>query len=321
VDPKTGRFLFLFVEGILPTDHPLEGMKHWQMQHWISKDGGRTVSFEGPIVHEDPSCNPSHPFPDVWAGKNCVMMGDLGMRPLTRDDGIILVPVQSSSIGPDGKWFNPTGAMTYLDSMVLMGRWTEEGRLAWRCSERIKPDPARTTRGLFEPTLAILDDGRILIVMRGSNDIRPSLPGYRWFSLSDDGGETWSEAQPWTYTDHTPFFSPSSCSQLLAYSDGRLFWFGNISPTNPQGNAPRYPLVMAEVDRHSGLLRRDSVTVLDDRQPDENAQIFLSNFLVREERGTGRLILHLTRLFAKSFQKGNEYDWTADSLVYGIEVA
>ena len=33
VDPATGRYVTLWVEGVLPTDQPLEGMKAWQIHY------------------------------------------------------------------------------------------------------------------------------------------------------------------------------------------------------------------------------------------------------------------------------------------------
>jgi hypothetical protein len=320
VDSPTGRFLFFWIQGVLPTDNPIEGLRNWTLHYSISEDGGRTESFNGQIIHEGSGYDAIHHLPGVTRGKNCAMMGDLGMRPLTRKDGTILVPVQSSPLGPDGEYYNPSGGYTYLDSMVLIGRWTPQGTLAWRSSARMKADPELTTRGVFEPTLAELNNGRLMMVMRGSNDSQPKLPARKWLSFSNDGGQTWTDPAPWTYTDGTTFFSPSSCSQLVPYSDGRLFWFGNICPVNARGNGPRYPLIIAEVDRVSGLLESESVTVIDDRQPEETPQLFLSNFLVREDRETRRLVLHLTRLFAKRYQQGDKYDWTADSLIYELDV-
>ena len=90
---------------------------------------------------------------------------------------------------------------------------------------------------------------------------------------------------------------------------------GNICPANPRGNAPRYPIVLGEVDRRSGLLIRDSVAIVDDRQPDDSASLTLSNICVREDRATGNLLLHLGRLFAKQAR-----DWTTDALQYRIAV-
>jgi len=95
---------------------------------------------------------------------------------------------------------------------------------------------------------------------------------------------------------------------------------GNICKDNPKGNSPRYPLMLGEVDRHTGCLIRDSLAVIDDIQPSESPKLTLSNFLVREERGSGDLLLHLTRLFANDFGQTKGHDWTADAWVYRITV-
>jgi hypothetical protein len=321
VDPATGRYVTIWTEGVLPTDNPLEGMRQWTLHYTVSEDGGRTQRVNEQIIHEGPGYDAVHHLPGVTVGKNCVMLGDLGQRPLTRSDGVILVPVQSSPVGPDGDYVNPGRGLTYTDCLLLMGRWRPDGRLAWTASERVIGDPARTTRGLIEPTIAELADGRILMVMRGSNDKKPELPGYRWHSFSADGGATWSQPEPWTYTDGAAFFSPSSCSQLIPYSDGRLFWMGNLCAGNPRGNSPRYPLVLGEVDLSSGRLIRDRVDVIDDRQAGDSPFLTLSNFYVREDRETGDLLLHMSRLFARDFREGGKLDWTADSLLYRIRVA
>ena len=116
------------------------------------------------------------------------------------------------------------------------------------------------------------------------------------------------------------FHSPSSTSQLFPWRDGRLFWVGNISPTNPKGNSPRYPLVIGEVDRDSGLLIGDPVHVIDDRQPGESEHLTLSNFYAREDRETGHLLLHMSRLFAHDARRDGAIDWTADALQYRISL-
>ena len=95
---------------------------------------------------------------------------------------------------------------------------------------------------------------------------------------------------------------------------------GNICKNNPAGNGPRYPIVLCEVDRENGLVIRDSVSVVDDRKPGESEYLTLSNFLVREDRENGDLLLHMSRLFAQDFRKGGKIDWTADALLYRIRV-
>ena len=298
VDLQTGRYISVWTEGILPSDDPLEGMIRWTLHYSVSEDGGRTQIVNEQIVHTGDGYDAIHHLPGVSVGANCVMIGDLGQRPLTRSDGVILIPVQSTPVGPDGTYHNPGAGYTYTDCLMLMGTWRNDGRLDWTCSERIVGDPERTTRGVIEPTIAELADGSILMVMRGSNDARHDLPGHRWMSRSTDAGITWTTPVPWTYDDSVAFHSPSSCSQLIPHSDGRLFWMGNLCEQNPEGNRPRYPIILGEVDRHSGELIRSSVTSIDDRQPGESEQLTLSNFYVREERGTGDLLLHMPRFFA-----------------------
>ncbi len=319
-DPATGKYLTVWTEGVLPNDNPLEGMKQWKLHYSVSENGGKTQSVNEQIIHAGEEFDEIHHLPGVTVGKNCVMMGDLGERPLTRSDGTILLPVQSSPVGPNGEYFNPGGGYTYTDCLLLFGVWKSDGRLSWTTSERLVGDPSKTTRGLIEPTIAELADGSILMVMRGSNDGHREWPGYKWYSKSRDGGHTWATAKPWTYTDGNPFFSPSATSQLIPHSDGRLFWMGNISEDNPKGNSPRYPIVIGEIDLETGLLIRDTVSTIDDRQPAESPHLTLSNFYAREDRENGNLLLHMTRLFAQDFRIDENVDWTADSLIYRITV-
>jgi len=320
LDPATGRCLRVWTHGVLPSDDPLEGMRQWTIHYSVSEDGGVTESAGRQIIHQGAEYDETHHLPGVTVGKNGAMMGDLGQRPLTREDGVIVVPIQVTPTGPDGEYFNPGRGFTYTDCMVLFGRWQADGSLAWTASERIVADPERTTRGVIEPTMAHLADGSLLMVMRGSNDGNPDLPGYRWQSRSSDGGETWTVPEPWACTDGEPFFSPSACSQLIPYSDGRLLWMGNVCRENPRGNSPRYPMVLCEVERETGLVVRDSITVIDDRAPDESPHLTLSNFYVREDRETGELLLYMARLFARDFREAGKEDWTTDALEQRIVV-
>jgi len=165
-----------------------------------------------------------------------------------------------------------------------------------------------------EPTIEFLERDRLLMILRGSNDRRPELPSYRWFSMSEDGGRRWTVPQPWTYRDGEPFFSPSACSQLVRHSSGRLFWLGNITSENPLGNRPRYPFVIGEVDRRTGMLRRESVRTIDTLQAGEDPVLSLSNFFAREDRQTREIAVHMTRLFARP------EEWAGDAYLYRVAV-
>jgi hypothetical protein len=306
VDPRTGRYLEFWNEGVLPTDDPMEGMRQWNI--FYSVEG-----VDHQVIQQGKEFNARHPLPGVYTGKNCVMLGDVPSLPITLKDGSILLPVQIAPLGPDGKLYNPGGGYTYTDVAILHARWKGK-HLVWRMAELIKGDPARTTRGMIEGTLATLADGRLIVVMRGSNHRKTDLPGYRWISYSHDGGWHWTPPAPWTYTSGDSFYSPSSCSQLLRHSNGKLYWLGNISGSNPLGNLPRRPFYVGEVDQHMGLLIRDSLILVDDRQPGEEEILTLSNFYGREDRETRQIALHMTRMF--TFKDG----WVGDAYLYKIDV-
>ena len=319
VDPRTDRFLWFLNEGLFDGDDPLQGMLRYQLRYRVSSDGGRSWETDELMVQDGDEYNEAHPFPDVWIGRNSMMFGDHTCVPIALPDGTILVPTQVCPLGPDGLYHNPGGGFTYHDTAIISGTWRDTS-VAWRIAGVIKGDPTRSTRGAIEPTIARLGDGRILVVMRGSNDARPELPGHRWYSIGGGDLDSWSSARPWSYTDGEPFYSPSACSQLLSHSSGRLLWIGNLLDQNPTGNGPRYPLVVAEVDSNSGLVVRDSVSTVDDRAPDESERLTLSNFHALEDRETGDVLVTLPRYSARA-PMGGSSDFTADLTLirFGID--
>ena len=193
--------------------------------------------------------------------------------------------------------------------------------MEWELSQLVKGDPQLSTRGMDEPTVAPLADGRLLMVIRGSNDKKPWLPGRRWVSYSSDQGRTWTKPEYWSYTTGELFFSPAASSQLLTLSSGRLFWLGNICPANPTGNRPRYPFVIGEVDRRTGLLDQTSIRVVDDRGPHDSAMLQLSGIASREDREMGEIVLNLTRFSAEPVDAADAtHNWTANAYLYHIPV-
>lgn len=319
VDPVSGRFLRFYNEALLPTDNPLEGFWRWVVKYAASEDGGFTWYLDEQVICTGAEFNAMHPVPGVNVGYNCIMIGDHASKQIFLKDGTLIVPVIISPVGPDGHYFNPGGGYTYSDAAVLRGRWSADGRhMEWELSQRVVADPQLSTRGMDEPTVAELPDGRLLMVLRASNDKKPQLPGRKWVSYSSDQGRTWSKPQFWSYTTGELFFSPAASSQLTMHSSGRLFWLGNITPTNPTGNRPRYPFVIGEVDTRTGLLDQKSVRVVDDRGPDDGELLALSSPSSREDRETGDIVLTMARWGARSV--GQEYNWTSDAYLYRIPV-
>ena len=299
LDKQKDRFIWFFNEGFFDGEDPLQGMLRYQLRYRVSSDGGHTWDTDELMIQEGEEFDKNHPFPDVWVGHNSMMIGDQSCVPLIDSEGNLWVPAQMCPLGPDKIYYNPGGGYTYHHTVIISGSWKDDSTIDWRLSGVVKGDPKRSTRGLLEPTIGKLDDGRMLMVMRGSNDVKPNLLGYRWVSIFDKHKEIWSMPLPWTYTDGEQFHSPSSCSQLLHHSSGRLLWIGNLCRENPQGNRPRYPLIIAEVDTKTGLLIRNSIKILDDRSPSESERLTLSNFHVLEDRKSHEILITLPRYFAQ----------------------
>ena len=317
VDPVCDRLLSLYNESILPHDDPLEeGMTNTFIKYRVSRDGGRSDALDEMVIQK--GFTREAPLRGVTVGRNAVMLGDNGCEPIRTRGGRLLVPVQVCPVGPEGNYINLGGGYTYHESAVLIGNWSDDPddlRITWDLSPYIRADPERSTRGAVEPTIAQFPDGRVLMVLRGSNDVKPHLPGRRWFTISSDEGDTWTPVAPWTYTDGEMFFSPSSMSQLLSHPNGAFYWLGNIAPHNPTGNAPRYPLMIGRVCPESLLLERDSLLTVDARRAGEHEGMTLSNFHAHVDRVTGDILLHMSRWMTRSPD-----DWTADALLYRAAV-
>lgn len=310
LDPRSGRTVNVYnaldTPGLDPTiKEPPVALNSYYLRYRVSNDAGRTWLFDEPVIQKGHV--EQHPLDCVWKGKNGFYFGDLGCQPIFTSRNELLVPIQICPLGPDGKLANPGGGFTYHESAVLIGRWDDTNRFTWDISQRIAGDPSRSTRGMIEPTIAELPDGRILMILRGSNARQKlhQLPSYKWRSLSTDGGRTWTTPEPWTYDTGESFYSPSSMSQLFTHSTGRVFWIGNITPENPNGNLPRYPLVIGEVDPKTLRLKKNTIFELDTRKSDE-APVELSHFRAQEDRDTKQIILTVPRGLIGS----NSTTWT-----------
>ncbi|MCO5051803.1 MAG: glycoside hydrolase [Verrucomicrobiae bacterium] len=315
LDARTDRLLVVFnaldTPGLDPNIiEPPIAQETYYLRYRVSADGGRTWLGDEPIIQTG-DYDAKHPVAGVWVGTNAIYLGDVGCLPIITRQGHVLVPAQMTVVGSDGKLANPAGGFTYTEVVVLIGTWTREGRLRWTASQQVRGDAFQTTRGLIEPTLAEFADGRILMVMRGSNggkaDPQSELPSRKWFCVSKDGGETWSQPAVWTYTDGEAFFSPSSMSTLFKHSSGRVFWAGNWSTTNCEGNLPRWPLVIGEVDAHSLKLMRNTLLTLDTKRPEDEAQgrLDLSHFTLLEDRETGDIIV----CYPRAHHAYQSYEW------------
>ena len=231
-------------------------------------------------------------------------------RPIKTSRGETILPIQSCPVDSDFK--NPF--LIKWQAGCFIGDWDGD-EIEWGLSEMVKIDPKLSSRGLCEPAIAELGSGAMMMVCRGSNSTIPAVPGYKWYCVSKDAGHSWSSVSPFSYDDGSNFFSPATGSMVVRNSRNRkLYWFGNIVPQNPDGNRPRYPLQVAEVNEKDIALRKDSVMVIEGRREEDSQLVQFSNFKVYEDRETGEFVLTMAR-----FQERGE-ELTSPAYEYRIEV-
>jgi hypothetical protein len=282
-----------------------------------SSDRGHTWSEPRQLRYEaGDAFDPAEPLKAGFLNHN---EGYPGNSILVRSNGTLVVCLAHANAPGDPK--NDTRPWR-MGSICFLGQWDEAGKAyEWRPGARVEIAPEISARGLMEPEMAELKDGRLLVVWRGSTQgwdgTVAQTPGRKFYSLSTDGGQTLSPPAEWRYADGSSFYSPSSFHRFLRHrATGKLYWLGNISATAPAGNGPRYPLIIAEVDETAAALQRATVTAIDDRQAGQG-DIQFSNFSLLEDRLTHDLVLYLTTYG----QEQDPQDWaTADCFRYTVSL-
>lgn len=302
--PTSGLLVDLWLRQIA-----LEG-RFYCFTYWrTSRDWGRTWSEPEQLTYEPGApFDPAEPLRPDFLQKNHAYPGS---NLLCRANGTLVACVAHANAAGDPENDRRPWRM---GSVVFSGNWDAEKRVfTWIPGARIEISPDVSSRGLMEPELAELADDRLLVIWRGSNT--PSTPGRKWFSLSSDGGRSLSDVKELTYDDGSRFYSPSSYHRMLRHSvTNKLYWFGNISAEAPNGNMPRYPLVMAEVDERRPGLVRSTVTAIDTRGSDQGRDVQFSNFSLLENRRTHAIELYLTTYG----QNAGDSPFSADAYRYEL---
>jgi len=189
----------------------------------------------------------------------------------------------------------------------------------------------RSSRGFSEPTIAKLKSGRIIVVMRGSNArpdswkgkrINPGTPSFKWFAYSDDGGKTFTEPMPWFFDSGEVVYSSATISHIIrSEKNGKLYWIGNITApaANIDGNYPRWPLQILEIDDTYGFAKKDTVVEIDTMREGESDKVQLSNFGILQDRETGNIEIHLTKI-GQFWPHRCDSVWKSEPWKYVIEL-
>lgn len=228
-------------------------------------------------------------------------------------NGDLLIPVGADVrsccriLGLDVNEVFPSCPQIMCGVIVVRARWMpDEGRYEMTYSRPQVISDMLSSRGVCEPCVCELPSGRIIVVFRGSNvqspnwhtRITPNTPGFKWFTVSDDGGKTFCPVMPWFFDTREAVYSSATLSCFFRSSaTGHTYWIGNITdPKMTNGNYPRWPLYICRVDDRYGYLLKDTLTEIDTRREGESDLVQLSNFSLMENRETKELEVRLCKI-------------------------
>jgi len=286
----------------------------------------RMFEFEEGGADYDPA-NPRNP---AFIDKNRVIGESVRILP----DGDVCVELWPTMTlcckiaGVDVNTFFPSCPNLQSGLIYARGHWNPDTQdFVFTYSNPIMLSDLQSSRGMMEPRLAILPGGRWLVVFRGSNlchkpwntRISPAAPGFKWYTYSDDGGKTFAPPQPWHFDTREVVYSPASISDFFrSGKNGKLYWIGNIidEPWRVQGNNPRWPLQICQVDETHGYLLKDTLTVIDTVR-DGQTSVDLTNFNIVENPETLALELRLSKVNFNG-ERQEENAWYSEAWEYII---
>jgi hypothetical protein len=240
--------------------------------------------------------------------------------PIKTARGRLLFPGMRKTLDATGKAVHYGKTWAPVDEVAtVIGEYGARGELAWRLGAALNIAPELSSRGLDENTLIELRDGRIAAACRGDNSAFPDKPGYKWLSFSSDEGQSWSAPIPLLATGGEPLESGANGSAFFrSVKNGRLYWMGNLAlrGERPNGNWPRSPLVIVEVQEEPLALKRDTIFAVDERNFNDSPRVQMSNFRFYQDRDTGDVVIFLTR-----YGEFSEKEWMlADYYRYRVQM-
>lgn len=283
----------------------------------ISRDGGHSWEPRQQLVENGRRYNERHWGRDVWYKRSSLCVE--GQTPHKLKDGTMVLPAY---LWPTHEYMDERfekqhwpaelrkDAPYFIESRCLLLRWKSDlSGLEFASGGPVIAPGGYTfagTCGSDEPAIAYLDDHRWLAVVRTGtghvDDFRQrSIPMLRACALTEDGGLTWKLGEPLRFDDGGTVYSPCAWSQFIRSSKtGKWYWIGNILGEPTYGNCdPRYPLQIVELNGKTLRLKRSTVTVIEDKAPEDDKWVRFSNFRTYEERGTGDLILLMTKSYCE----------------------
>ena len=279
------------------------------------------------IRYEDgPELDPVNPLNEAYLSKNFADFSKLCVA----KNGDILFPIGVPAsvccrmLGLDVREVFPSSPDIFHGVIVCRGVWNG-AFYDLTFSRPVVISDLASSRGLLEPTIAELENGRIVVICRGSNvqskewrtRIEPGTPGFKWWFWSDDGGKIFTQPAPWHFDDGEVIYSSATPSYFIRSGrNGKLYWIGNITSYRIVGNYPPWPLQIVEVDEKHGTAKKTSLAVIDTKRDWEHDEVQLSNFYLLDDRESGNLELWLMKYGQYSYADA----YRADTWKYTIHL-
>ena len=331
-DPVSGRLIKPVFQRIVKGDPKVAMKELWSGNrlfcdhgfYQLSDDDGGTWGNAHQLNYEDgPDFDPNNWGDQEYFRTNEMYIGQA--IALSNGTVVISATIPVPYLDEEDEKTPSVFPNTYREGCVagavcFVGWWNKARQdYDWTTSKPVFLPRRMSTRGLVELNISELTNGNLLLIMRGSNTgLDPDkCPGRKWFSVSRDGGLNWSEVKDIRCDTGEQLYSPASISKTIRSSKtGKLYWVGNIPEVPPDGNSPRYPLQIVEIDEEGPYFKKDTVTVIDDRDPERDSEhLQLSNFSLLEDRETHEMEVYLTRLGERG---GGPDVWTADAYKYNL---
>jgi len=337
-DPKSGCWFGVASSVYYVNGHDVGYFDYWEKgEDNVRFHGYYAIKYpDGRVVNkmfelEEGGCDydPKNPRNPAFLDKNRVAAGGLRILP----DGDLCffleptVRLCCKMAGVDVNTYYPSSPDFSNGLVVVRAHWDGED-YEFTYSNPIMLSDLQSSRCVMESHLTILPSGRWLLVTRGSNmtldvwntRISPAAPGFKWYTFSDDGGRTFAPLMPWHFDTREVVYSAASMHGFYrSPKNNKLYWIGNIieDPSAIDGNNPRFPLIICQVNEEHCYLIKDTLTVIDTVR-DGQTSVELSNFTLLEDPDTKDLELRLTKTNFNGKCQEEGY-WASEAWEYYLE--